>query len=192
MSRPPAPLDVACPHCDAAVGDDCVKPNHEETDPHARRVKASEKAKRDREQGAAAPAAVADAGKEWATLYRACRLELEQRGDWTKLADKQLSAMVLNLARAETVGEAASMTAVVTGSTGQQAAHPLWRVGISLENTALAQAKALKLTPDTRGTSAVPDDSDLGADDSEDEDGGFGALDRVAEQRQKRDARRSG
>lgn len=192
MSAPDRPLDVPCPHCDAEVGDPCIKPNHEEADPHARRVKASDKARQERASGLSAPASVAETGKEWARLYRASRLELEQRGDWTPLAQKQLEAMVLNMAHAETLRETAAHSAVVRGSTGQASANPLWRVAIALENTALGQAKALKLTPDTRGT-AAPGTEGLGADDDEDEDGDdFAALDRVAEQRRKRTARQRG
>lgn len=181
------PTSVACPRCDVGIGEQCERPDGTPAKPHADRVK---RAAHEARQRAAADVPEAIVEDRWKRLYRACRLELEQRGDWGKLAAEQLLAMTLNMRHADEARDTASHGAVVTGSTGQKAAHPLWRVAATLDDKALAQAKALKLTPDTRGTS-VPEGANEAADSGNDEDADeFGPLDEVSRQRQAAQKRR--
>jgi len=122
----------------------------------------------------------------WRRVYVAARLELEQRGAWTRLAAEQLEALVRNMAAADKARELAEVTPTLEGSTGQTIANPMYGVATKLDAQALITARTLKLTPDTRGTSAtaVPDD---GADVDEarppEELDELAALDELASKR---------
>lgn len=149
----PDPLGVPCPHCPADVGERCVKPSGDEVDkPHSRRVKAAaiEADKAQRRAEAGIPKSITE--PRWRRLFVACRLELETAGGWTQLAAEQLEAMVLMMEEAAACRLAVRDARTVTGSTGQPVANPLGAAGGRAAGEALALAKALKLTPDTRGT----------------------------------------
>lgn len=194
MTAPAAePGSVPCPHCPAGVGEPCLKPDGSEAGkPHARRLKAAEvhadAAHRRAEAGIPKSIDVA----RWRRVYVACRLELEAAGGWTQLAAEQLEAMVLMLEEAAACRKAVKAERTVEGSTGQQVANPLGAAGGRAAGEALALAKALKLTPDTRGTRGSTGDvvtdgdqpgpsgeSSPGADD-------FADLDEVAAKRRQR------
>lgn len=164
-------LAVACPRCPAAAGEVCLTPaGAEAKGPHKDRVRAAE-----RQAGQASRRAHAELPDEriaeprWQRLYLASRGELEQRGAWTRLAREQVETMVRNMALADNCRAAVETRSTVEGSTGQVVANPLAALQLKLDAQALATARALKLTPDTRGTSATvaPDD---GADDAAGED----------------------
>lgn len=199
MSAPADPSGVTCPHCHADPGDPCLKPDGEDAPaPHARRVKEAQ-----REAAAAArraqsdvPATVDAAGADWRRVYVACRSELELKGQWTKLGAKQLTAMVLNMAQADACRVATDAEPMVDGSQGQKVPNGLWATQTRLDSQALAIARALKLTPDTRGTSATggadgDEDDRPPADTGEAEDrDALAQLDELAERRKKPGARR--
>lgn len=152
-SSGPDPGAVPCPHCTAGVGEPCQTPQGDDASkPHARRVKAAaehaDAAHRRAEAGI--PKTIVEG--RWRRLYVACRLELETAGGWTQLAAEQLEAMVLQMEEAAACREAVRGDRVVKGSTGQAVANPLGAAGGRAAGEALALAKALKLTPDTRGT----------------------------------------
>lgn len=194
MTAPAAdPGSVPCPHCPAGVGEPCLKPDGSETDkPHARRLKAAavhaDAAHRRAEAGVPKSIDV----ERWRRVYVACRLELENAGGWTQLAAEQLEAMVLQMEEAAACRKAVKADRTVTGSTGQPVANPIGAAGGRAAGEALAIAKALKLTPDTRGTRGSTGDvvtdgdppgasgqSSPGADD-------FADLDELAAKRRQR------
>lgn len=191
------PLAAACPHCEAAPGEVCLKPDGEDAPrPHARRVKAAERDAIEARKRAENSAPDRIEGDRWRRLFVACRLELEQRGQWTKLAAEQLEVLVRSMSQAETAREACERAPVVQGSTGQPVPNGLWSTMRTLDAQALAIARALKLTPDTRGTSAGNVDPDelpagAGGDDAQDQDD-LAALDQLAAKRKAKAAKRAG
>jgi hypothetical protein len=161
-------LTIGCPYCPAAAGEPCELPSGDArpAGPHVRRVKAAERAVLEAKRRAEGEAPDRIPEHRWRRVYVAARLELEQRGDWTRLAAEQLESLVRNMAQADAARELAETTPTVTGSTGQTVANPMYAIATKLDAQALITARTLKLTPDTRGTSAsVPDD---GADADED------------------------
>lgn len=179
-------LAVACPYCPAAAGEPCELPDGEPRNgPHARRVKAAERAAAEARTRAEAEAPERIAEHRWRRVYVAARLELEQRGAWTRIAAEQLETVVRNMAAADNAREAAERKPTVDGSTGQTVANPLWNVALRLDAQALATARSLKLTPDTRGTSAAtPDDgADLEEDKRPEDVDELAKLDELARKR---------
>lgn len=162
------PFAVPCPQCEAGLHEACFVPRtgRELPRPHSKRVKAAQDvldAARRRAEGAATERIE---GKRWRRLYTAAHVELEQRGDLTRLATEQLETLVRNMRAADECRQLAEATPIVTGSTGQPAANPAGVAALRYDAQALALARSLKLTPDTRGTAAPVDD---GADDADDE-----------------------
>ncbi|MCA1683684.1 MAG: hypothetical protein LC708_00930, partial [Actinobacteria bacterium] len=103
-------LGVPCPAstCTAGAGERCVKPDGEPArQTHKTRVKAARKAAQNAAQRAEREVPESIKGTRWRRLYRNARLELEQRGDWTKLAEAELESMVRAMASAERALEAA-------------------------------------------------------------------------------------
>lgn len=151
---------VPCPRCTAGVGEPCQTPSGEPArGPHAKRVRAAERAA----EAARRRAALEEPDDRipehrWMRVYRAGRAELEQRGAWTRLAAEELEALVRNMAQADKARSAAEMQPTLEGSTGQTVANPLYAIAVKLDAQALITARTLKLTPDTRGTTATPDD----------------------------------
>lgn len=163
----PDPFAVPCPQCEAGLRESCYVPRtgRELPRPHARRVKAAQEvldAARRRADGAATERIE---GKRWRRLWTGAHLELEQRGDLTRLALEQLEALVRNMRAADECRKLAEETPVVKGSTGQAVANPMSAQALRYDAQALALAKALKLTPDTRGYSNAPADDDVDDDD---------------------------
>jgi hypothetical protein len=164
------PYAHPCPACPAGAHEHCFveRTGRELPKPHAKRVKAAELAVARQRRRANADAEERLEPGRWRRLYVACRLELEQRGDWTTLAAEQLEALVRNMRLAEEARAAAEGKPFVEGSTGQTVAHPGTQTATRLDAQALAIASALKLTPDKRGTSAPrPGDEDIPADAGE-------------------------
>lgn len=191
------PLAAACPHCEAAPGEVCLKPDGEDAPrPHARRARAAERDAIEARKRAENSAPDRIEGDRWRRLYVACRLELEQRGQWTKLAAEQLEVLARTMSQADTAREACEREPVVKGSTGQPVPNGLWSTMRTLDAQALAIARALKLTPDTRGTSAGNVDDELpagvGADDEPAERDDLAVLDQLAEKRKAKAAKRAG
>lgn len=187
------PLGPPCPRCKADPGEPCLKPNGDDAaKPHAARVTAAEaQAAKARQEAKEVPTRIE--GARWRRLYRASRMELEQRGDWTALAAEQLESLVLNLEEAAACRAEVKKARTVKGSTGQPVPNPLGSAAGRCDAVALSLAKALKLTPDTRGTSAPAGDVPVGDDDDEPEGAGvqddFADLDEVARARQRRNAK---
>jgi len=156
------PLTVHCPRCEAAPGEPCLKPDGRAAQgPHkARQDLAVAEAQRMRQRAEADAPAVLESPR-WRRLYVAGRLELEQRGDWTTLAREQLEVLVRAMAKAEELRTVAENAPLTRGSTGQQVENPLWRTAERLDARALAIAKSLKLTADTRSWVAPPDDAGI-------------------------------
>lgn len=169
---------VACPQCDVAPGEPCELPNGEPrpSGPHARRVKAAERNAREvtraleearKRAEAETPSRIRT--KRFRRLWAACRVELEQRGDWTVLAREEVESLVLNMELAADCRAAIKSPSdlLVKGSTGQAVPNPMLATALKLDGQALITARELKLTPNTRGTSATtPDDGAI--DDAED------------------------
>lgn len=193
MSPPADPLAVPCPHCPAAISEACVNPKGDELErPHAKRIRAAELQADAQRRRAEAGVPKSITAERWRRVYVACRMELENAGGWTQLAAEQLEAMVLQMEEAAECREAVRGSRTVTGSTGQTVANPLGAAGGRAAGEALALAKALKLTPDTRGTRGSTGDvvtdgdtpgasgeSSPGADD-------FGELDELAAARRRK------
>lgn len=161
-------LAIGCPACPAAAGEPCELPSGEprKQGPHVRRVKAAARQLADAKRRAEGEAPDRISEHRWRRVFVAARLELEQRGDWTRLAAEQLEGLVRDLAQADRCRELAETKPTVEGSTGQTVANPMGAMSLKYTAQANITARTLKLTPDTRGTSAsVPDD---GADIDED------------------------
>lgn len=160
-------LAIACPACPAAAGEPCELPSGEPRGqgPHVRRVKAAEKSRLEARRRAEGEAPDRIPGHRWRRVFVAARLELEQRGDWTRLAAEQLEALVRNMAQADSARELAETTPTLLGSTGQTVANPMYAIATKLDAQALITARTLKLTPDTRGTSASVQDDGADADE---------------------------
>lgn len=166
-------LAIACPQCDAGEGEPCQMPDGEDRKaPHARRVKAAERHAAELERALAEHKrkAEAEAPERIGTLrfrrvYVAARLELEQRAAWTRMAAEQLEMCVRNMEAADKARTDASKRPLVEGSTGQPVTNPLWALAVKLDAQALITARTLKLTPDTRGTSASVQDDGADLDD---------------------------
>lgn len=163
---------IDCPVCAAAAGDPCETPSGEvRSAPHVRRVKAAERNRQEAARAveearkraeASAPSRIRS--KRFQRLYIACRLELEQRGAWTILADEEVESLVLNMELAAAARAKIAGNLVVKGSTGQAVPNPLIATALKFDAQALITARSLKLTPDTRGTSApTPDELDVDA-----------------------------
>lgn len=176
------PEDVVCPHCQAEPTEPCFKPNGQPVGkPHKRREELARKLNAQHEKALAAPDRVI--GERWRRVYVRCRVELEGRDDWTTLAAEQLEAMVKALAMADTCADQAARDPLVKGSQDQEVANPLHSIALRYSDKALSLAKALKLTPDTRGArAAIPEDPATPAED-EDE---LAALDEVHRKRLER------
>jgi hypothetical protein len=165
MSAPADPLGVECPRCGTDPGEPCLTPRGEDaTRPHKARQEHADKV-----AAAAIARAEGDAvhrieNVRMRRIYVACRLELEQRGAWTKLAAAELEDLVHKLELGETSRDAAASEPFVAGSMGQLVPHPGHALAVRYGDAALKLAKALKVTPDTRGTSApVPEDDTVEA-----------------------------
>lgn len=180
--------DVVCPRCQAQPGEPCLKPDGRPAPgPHkARReaIAAELDAMRRRAENDA-PDRITE--PRWRRLFVACRIELEQRGDWTALAREQLEAMVRKMAAAEEAATKAERDPVVRGSTGQAVANPLFAIWVRLDSEANRLAKTLKLTPDTRGAAAPRGDDGAELDGDTGEVGDeLDELDELAEVRKRR------
>jgi hypothetical protein len=184
---------VPCPRCTAGVGEPCQTPaGVDAKGPHAKRVKAAERERERQRQRAAQELPDERIGEHrWRRVYLSCRGELEQRGAWTRLAAEQVEAMVRNMAQADKCRAAAEAHPTVPGSTGNTVANPLGKVAIGLDAQALMTARELKLTPNTRGTSAtVEDDADADPDTPPEEVDELAGLDDLARHKIKRAQRR--
>lgn len=186
------PLAIACPHCTAAAGEPCERPDGRElAKPHAARRREA-----DRRHAAMRLQAEGDAkhrieGVRWRRVYAACRLELEARGAWTKLAAEQLESLVLNMEAAELARGKAKVSPTVEGSMGQPVINPAIAVALRYDAQALATARSLKLTPDTRGTSAPADGVGADApDEPEEPRDELAELDDLARKRREKTKRR--
>jgi hypothetical protein len=186
------PYSVPCPHCEAGLHERCFRSTTgaELQAPHKPRVKAAEDVARRARERADGDAAQRIEGARWRRLYSACRLELEQRADWTTLAAEQLETLVRLMAAADGARELAEAKPTVEGSTGQLVAHPLGGRAIQYDAQALAIARSLKLTPDTRGTSAPrPGDEDVPREDAPAEERDeLAELDQLARKRKQKAA----
>lgn len=168
---------IDCPHCDAQAGEPCTRPDGTPAPaPHARRVKAAERNAAEaaaaveaarRKAEAEAPARIRT--KRFQRVYLSGRLELEARAAWTATAREELESMALNMEWAATArAKLTPSTLVVKGSTGQAVPNPLIAVALKFDAQALITARTLKITPDTRGTSApADDDADAAAADED-------------------------
>lgn len=184
---------VPCPHCDAGIGEPCLTPSGEDAaGPHARRVKAAERQAAEVERAiveakrraeAEAPARIGT--KRFQRVYVTCRLELEQRAGWTRLAAEQVEMMVLNMELAAALRAKGKAKPMTKGSTDQDVINPAIKAALALDAQALITARTLKLTPDTRGTSAsVQDDgADLDEDRPPKEIDELAKLDELARRR---------
>lgn len=165
-------LSVECPRpsCRAGIGEPCLKPDgRPAAGPHKARTEAIARDLEERQAHAEEDTPERIKEPRWRRLYAACRLELEARGDWTTLAREQLEVMVRNMSTADACRELAGNNPVVRGSTKQAVANPLFAIQVRLDAEALRVAKALKLTPDSRGASA-PGAADLGDGTGDDAD----------------------
>jgi hypothetical protein len=180
------PYAYPCPLCEAEVRAFCFRPRDgtELKKPHVKRVKVAEEA-----AAAARKRADGDAQQRleeprWRRLFAAIRLELEGRGDWTTLAAEQVETLVRNMRAADGARQLAEANPVVKGSTGQAVANPMGGRAVQYDAQALAIARALKITPDTRGTSAPrPGDEDVPQEGPEDERDELAELDDLARKR---------
>lgn len=189
------PFAYPCPACPAGRREACFVEGsgRELSKPHAKRVKHAEAEAAKARRRADGDAAERITGPRWRRLYAACRLELEQRGDWTVLAAEQLEGLVHDLQAAADAREERGGKLTTEGSMGQKVAHPNVATELRLEAQALATARSLKLTPDTRGTSAprpgdedVPREDDDGPGEERDE---LADLDDIARKRRERAAK---
>lgn len=182
----PDPLRVPCPRCDVSVGEECVTPKGKPAKAHADRTKLSATlAERARLQ-ADGDAEHRIEGVRWQRLYSSARLELEQRADWSSLAAEQLESVVLNMQAAEDARRQAKGKPLVPGSQGQKVANPAIAAALRYDAQALATARALRLTPDTRGASAPPLEDEPTADASDAEGDELAALDQLALRRREK------
>lgn len=173
------PLSVPCPRCPAGVDELCETPKGVELErPHKDRARRAEHVAEQARLRAEGDAEHRITSKRWRRVYAAARLELEQRAAWTKIAAEQLESVCRNMALAEVLRAKAEAKPIVPGSMGQDVVNPAVDKATRLDAQALATARALKLTPDTRGTSAAPTgDPDAGTD----EGGGGEVVDELAE-----------
>lgn len=175
---------VPCPRCPAGVGESCQKPNGDDRATHVDRIKAY-RAEVDRaRRKAEGDATERIEHPRWRRVYIACRLELENRAAWTLLAAEQLESMVLNMAEAELARARSKSEPTTEGSMGQKVPNPAVQIALRYDAQALATARALKLTPDTRGTSVeVPDGGEDPTSDAspEEECDELAAIDLMAE-----------
>lgn len=190
------PLGIPCPRCSAGREEACVveSTGRELPNPHIGRVRAAAKRAADAKRRAEGDAEERIATPRFRRVYAAARLELEHRSAFTPLAAEQLETVCLNMEAAEMARAKARSDPLVEGSTGQPVANPLIAVALRYDAQALATARALKLTPDTRGhgAPAVPDSSkdDTPATDSPLDE--LSRLDEVALKRKAKAARKHG
>jgi hypothetical protein len=161
VTAPADPLGVECSRCGTDPGEPCLTPKGENAvRPHKARQEHAEKVAAQAIARAEGDAEHRLEDPRMRRIYVGCRLELEHRGAWTKLAAAELEDLVEKLALAEKMRKDAAAEPFVAGSMGQLVPHPGHALAVRYGDAALKLAKALKVTPDTRGTSApVPDDT---------------------------------
>jgi hypothetical protein len=113
--------------------------------------------------------------KRWRALWADALARLEQEGEVSLAQARLLERLVLNLEAADKALALAVKTPIVTGSTGQETAHPGFAVAARADSLALSIAQRLILNPRQRP----------GADDDETED-----ADPIAQARDELAARR--
>lgn len=171
MTPAPDVLAHPCPRCPAGIRESCfvARTGRELPKPHTDRVKLAQRVEREARQRADGDATKRIESPRFRKVYAAARLELELRNDWTPLAAEQLESLVLNMEAAEDARGKAKAKPTVDGSMGQPVANPLIAVALRYDAQALANARALKLTPDTRGARAgIPGADNPAPDDDED------------------------
>lgn len=115
------------------------------------------------------PATIPAAGR---AMWRDAVADLQARGVWSpKMCPALLERLVLNRLAAANALVAATAEPVVTGSTGQPTAHPMFAVAARCDQVAMALARQLTLTPQTR----------IDLADDEDTPDGLEALDAPAQ-----------
>jgi hypothetical protein len=149
-ATPPSPariklaLEHSCPKCKAPAGIGCASPSGRQVQPHKPRLALVDQLTLD-----TGPPAVlkTPSGR---TLHRSIVTTLQERGDLTPLALALAKRIVRNVEEADNARETAADSPTVIGSTGQEVPHPMWAVCARLEERALADARALMLTADSR------------------------------------------